>query len=368
MWRWVAARPAGRRPRTSCSWWTTARATRREEVAARHGVRRGQGAEAGRAQRRAQHRPGRDHGAAGGVRGRRRAGAAGLARGPGRRAPPATPTPTRSEAPSPRCWRAPRRARAGGRSRRSPPSTSATRTPRPEMVWGANFAVRRAAVQRLGRFDPALSGHGDEEDWLMALRATSGEIYYLADAGLEHRRTGEDSRLRALARAAWHRGRAARRTDRRRGNAPACRHGAAQRGRRRLAHRAPPLPPGADHGSALGRAAGRGAARPVSAAAGHGRLPLGRVGLGGRPAPAGHAHAGRRRARARRPGHARGPAARPPGRPAGAAAGAGARGVPAWLATAPKPSRGCAPSATTCAWRWAPPPIGRILRWRARRC
>lgn len=88
------------------------------------------------------------------------------------------------------------------------------------MVWGANFAIRRAAMQRLGRFDPALSGHGDEEDWLMALRATGGEIYYLADAGLDHRRTGEDSRLRALARAAWHRGRAARRTDKRRGSAP----------------------------------------------------------------------------------------------------------------------------------------------------
>jgi len=88
------------------------------------------------------------------------------------------------------------------------------------MVWGANFAVRRAAVQRLGRFDPALSGHGDEEDWLMALRASGGEIAYLAAAGLEHRRSSEDSRLTPLARAAWRRGRAARRTDVRRGAAP----------------------------------------------------------------------------------------------------------------------------------------------------
>ena len=54
----------------------------------------------------------------------------------------------------------------------------------------------------------------------MALRATGGEIYYLADAGLEHRRAGDDSRLRGLSRAAWHRGRAARRTDMRRGSAP----------------------------------------------------------------------------------------------------------------------------------------------------
>jgi len=88
------------------------------------------------------------------------------------------------------------------------------------MVWGANFAIRRSAVQRIGRFDPTLSGHGDEEDWLMALLATGGEIYYLAGAGLVHRRTEHDSRLGALARAAWHRGRAARHTDRRRGTAP----------------------------------------------------------------------------------------------------------------------------------------------------
>lgn len=89
-----------------------------------------------------------------------------------------------------------------------------------EMVWGANFAVRRSAFERFGRFDDAVGGHGDEEDWLLALRAAGGRIVYLADAGLDHRRAGDDSRLRSLARAAWHRGRAARRTDARRGNAP----------------------------------------------------------------------------------------------------------------------------------------------------
>lgn len=89
-----------------------------------------------------------------------------------------------------------------------------------EMVWGANFAVRRTAFERFGRFDDAVGGHGDEEDWLLALRAAGGRIVYLAGAGLDHRRAGEDSRLRSLARAAWHRGRAARRTDARRGNAP----------------------------------------------------------------------------------------------------------------------------------------------------
>jgi GT2 family glycosyltransferase len=88
------------------------------------------------------------------------------------------------------------------------------------MVWGANFAIRREAFERYGGFDERLAGHGDEEEWLMALRAAGGRIVYLAAAGLDHRRAGDDARLRALARAAFHRGRAARRTDARRGVAP----------------------------------------------------------------------------------------------------------------------------------------------------
>ena len=88
------------------------------------------------------------------------------------------------------------------------------------MVWGANFAVRREVFERHGPFDERLAGHGDEEEWLLSLRAAGGRIVYLAAAGLDHRRAGDDSRLRSLARAAYHRGRAARRTDTRRGVAP----------------------------------------------------------------------------------------------------------------------------------------------------
>jgi hypothetical protein len=72
----------------------------------------------------------------------------------------------------------------------------------------------------MGRFDEAVSGHGDEEDWLLALRGAGGEIVYLAGAGVEHRRTGADSHLLPLARAAYRRGRGARITDERRGRAP----------------------------------------------------------------------------------------------------------------------------------------------------
>ena len=89
------------------------------------------------------------------------------------------------------------------------------------MVWGANFAVRRAAVDRVGEFDEGLvRPHGDEEEWLERLRAAGGRIVYLAAAGLDHRRTSADARLRPLARAAYARGRGARASDRRRHRAP----------------------------------------------------------------------------------------------------------------------------------------------------
>jgi glycosyltransferase involved in cell wall biosynthesis len=88
-------------------------------------------------------------------------------------------------------------------------------------AWGANFAVRRAAVERLGPFDERIvRPHGDEEEWLERLRAAGGTIVYLAEAGLDHRRTAEDAKLRPLARAAYARGRAARASDRRRERAP----------------------------------------------------------------------------------------------------------------------------------------------------
>ena len=90
-----------------------------------------------------------------------------------------------------------------------------------EVVWGANFAVRRSAVERIGLFDERIvRPHGDEEEWLERLRAAGGRIVYLAQAGLEHRRTAADARLGPLAQGAYARGRAARASDRRRGRAP----------------------------------------------------------------------------------------------------------------------------------------------------
>jgi glycosyltransferase involved in cell wall biosynthesis len=90
-----------------------------------------------------------------------------------------------------------------------------------DFVWGANFAVRRSAIERVGAFDETIvQPHGDEEEWLERLRGGGGRVVYLAGAGLDHRRTAEDARLRPLARAAYARGRGARASDRRRGGQP----------------------------------------------------------------------------------------------------------------------------------------------------
>jgi GT2 family glycosyltransferase len=89
-----------------------------------------------------------------------------------------------------------------------------------ELVWSANMAVRRAALERVGPFDAALEIYGDEEEWERRLRARGGRIRYVAAARVLHRRTGEDARLPALARAAYRRGRAGRRFDAVKGAAP----------------------------------------------------------------------------------------------------------------------------------------------------
>jgi len=88
------------------------------------------------------------------------------------------------------------------------------------LVWGANMALRRRALDRAGRFDETWHGPGDEEDWERRYTAAGGVVRYLAAAGLEHRRTAADSGLRPLSRAAYRQGRASRRYDVRKGTAP----------------------------------------------------------------------------------------------------------------------------------------------------
>jgi glycosyltransferase involved in cell wall biosynthesis len=87
-------------------------------------------------------------------------------------------------------------------------------------VWSANMTVHRSALDRVGAFDEQVPIYGDEEEWLMRLHAAGGRVAYIAAAGLEHRRAGDDARLRALARSEYRRGRAARLNDARKGMGP----------------------------------------------------------------------------------------------------------------------------------------------------
>ena len=89
-------------------------------------------------------------------------------------------------------------------------------------AWGANMAIRASALERVGPFDVSLHHGGDEQEWQDRLRAQrpGAVVWYVAAAAVDHRRAGADARLRALAAAAYVRGRAARRFDARDGRAP----------------------------------------------------------------------------------------------------------------------------------------------------
>jgi GT2 family glycosyltransferase len=82
-----------------------------------------------------------------------------------------------------------------------------------DSAWGANMTVRRTAIARAGRFDESRELYGDEQEWQGRLRAAGGRIRYVAAAALDHRRAGDDARLRSLAAAAYRRGAASRRFD-----------------------------------------------------------------------------------------------------------------------------------------------------------
>jgi glycosyltransferase involved in cell wall biosynthesis len=93
-----------------------------------------------------------------------------------------------------------------------------------EFVWGANMALRRSAIERIGEFDAGLPHFGEEEEWLTRLRGAGGRVVYLADAGIVHRREGADATLGSLMRGAYVRGRNLRGHDVRRGEPPTLGH------------------------------------------------------------------------------------------------------------------------------------------------
>ena len=139
------------------------------------------------------------------LRRRRRRGAPRLAR---RAAGGAAASCAATSACSPaRSTRASRTTRFRTCGREGPPITSST-SARPTRdaphAWGANMTIRRSALERVGRVRRALAScYGDEQEWQAALRAAGGRIRYVAAAALDHRRAGDDARLRSLARAAY---------------------------------------------------------------------------------------------------------------------------------------------------------------------
>jgi glycosyltransferase involved in cell wall biosynthesis len=110
-----------------------------------------------------------------------------------------------------------------------------------DLVFAGNMLIRREAFDRVGPFAeslglyadeaeriagatsgaaPAAGFFGDEEEWQDRYRAAGGRIRYVAAAGVDHVRRGEDARTGALVRAAYARGRVARRWSESRGRAP----------------------------------------------------------------------------------------------------------------------------------------------------
>lgn len=110
-----------------------------------------------------------------------------------------------------------------------------------DLVFAGNMAIRRSALERVGPFAeslglyadeagriaratsgaaPAAGFFGDEEEWQDRYRAGGGRILYVAAARLDHVRSGAAARTSALVRAAYGRGKVARRWSQSRGRAP----------------------------------------------------------------------------------------------------------------------------------------------------
>ncbi len=75
-----------------------------------------------------------------------------------------------------------------------------------DLVYGANFAVRRSALERIGPFRVDQPLYGDETEWILRLRRRGGLVRYIARAGVVHTRLAEDVTVGRLLRTALVRG------------------------------------------------------------------------------------------------------------------------------------------------------------------
>ncbi|HEX4520719.1 MAG TPA: glycosyltransferase [Gaiellaceae bacterium] len=64
-------------------------------------------------------------------------------------------------------------------------------------VNGGNMGIRKRALAEAGAFDESVPAYGEETEWEDRLRAAGGQIVYLPEAWLWHRRTAEHLRFRS---------------------------------------------------------------------------------------------------------------------------------------------------------------------------
>jgi GT2 family glycosyltransferase len=76
-----------------------------------------------------------------------------------------------------------------------------------DVAFGANFAVRRSAFDRVGLFDEQRLLYGDEIEWMLRLRRAGGLVRYVAGAGVAHTRFADDVTVSQMLRAALLKGR-----------------------------------------------------------------------------------------------------------------------------------------------------------------
>jgi GT2 family glycosyltransferase len=78
-----------------------------------------------------------------------------------------------------------------------------------DTACGANMILRRSAIDKVGLFNESLAAVGDEIEWEARLREGGGDIVYLPQAAVWHRRTADDLRLWSLMRVRFQRGKQA---------------------------------------------------------------------------------------------------------------------------------------------------------------
>ena len=82
------------------------------------------------------------------------------------------------------------------------PRPRARTTPTRPTPGARTWRCAAARSSASGRSTSRWALYGDEQEWQMRLLAAGGRIRYVAGAALDHRRAGDDARLRSLARAA----------------------------------------------------------------------------------------------------------------------------------------------------------------------